>query len=109
MSDKVVNKVFKGYFRDCYDNYLLSAPVNAHTQHPIAPSRQQLAQWVVESWEKITKELVVKAWSACGYLPYCFEPLPTSADYQLAPREKEGPKIYASDDDHLLFCSCSHV
>ncbi len=33
----------------------------------MAPSRQQLATWVVEAWDKIPEEMVRKSWTACGY------------------------------------------
>ena len=57
--DKVIIKVFKAYFRDIYDNYILTAPIG-NTGNPKPPSRKLLATWVVESWEKIPKELVQK-------------------------------------------------
>ena len=63
--DKVINKVFKGYFRDKYDAYILTAPV--HNGAPKPPSRQLLATWIVECWDMISPELVRKAWTACGY------------------------------------------
>ena len=50
--DKFINKVFKAYFRDIYDNYILTAPIG-NTGNPKPPSRQLLATWVVESWKKI--------------------------------------------------------
>ncbi len=65
--DKVINKVFKGYLRDIYDQWSLTAPVNPKTGAPLPPSRQQMASWVVEAWEKIPNELCAKAWTACGY------------------------------------------
>ena len=46
--DKVINKVFKGHFRDLYDLYILTAPIS-NTGNPQPPSRQQLATWVVEA------------------------------------------------------------
>ena len=64
--DKVVNKVFKGYFRDLYDEYILNAPVT-EKGNPKPPSRQLLATWVVKAWDMIPEELVRKAWTACGY------------------------------------------
>lgn len=67
--DKVINKVFKGYFRDMYDEYILSAPVHPERGTPLPPSRQQLATWVVEAWDKIPEEMVRKSWTACGYQP----------------------------------------
>ena len=64
--DKVINKVFKGHFRDLYDLYIMTAPVG-NTGNPQAPSRQLLATWVVKAWDLIPEELVRKSWTACGY------------------------------------------
>jgi hypothetical protein len=68
--DKLVNKIFKGYFRDEYDSYILAAPINETTGHPKPPSRQLLAQWIVHSWEKIPEQLVKRSWEMCGYKSY---------------------------------------
>mgnify|MGYP003899775703 CR=1 FL=1 len=59
--DKVINKVFKGYFRDFYDEYVLNAPVT-EKGNPKPPSRQLLATWVVKAWEKIPEQLVRNRW-----------------------------------------------
>jgi len=64
--DKVINKVFKGHFRDLYDLYIMTAPVG-NTGNPQAPSRQLLSTWVVKAWDLIPEELVRKSWTACGY------------------------------------------
>ena len=45
---------------------MLTAPTNSKG-HPFPPSRQLLAQWVVETWEKIPAELVRKSWIVSGY------------------------------------------
>lgn len=65
--DRVVNKVFKGYLRDIYDHYALSAPVNPTSGAPVPPTRQQMASWVVQAWDQIPEELCAKAWLACDY------------------------------------------
>ena len=64
--DKVINKVFKGHFKDLYDNYILTAPIG-NTGNPLAPSRQLLSTWVVKAWSMIPEELVRRSWTACGY------------------------------------------
>jgi hypothetical protein len=64
--DKVINKVFKGHFRDLYDLYILTAPLGK-TGNPQSPSRQLLATWIVRAWDLIPEELVRKSWTACGY------------------------------------------
>ena len=46
--DAFIGKVFKGHYRDYYDMYMLSAPLN-NIQHPIAPSRQLCTEWVVQA------------------------------------------------------------
>ena len=64
--DVLVNKVFKGYFRDSFQQWSLTAPTN-DKGHPKAPSRQLLATWAVEAWEKVPEELVQKSWTVCQY------------------------------------------
>ena len=46
---------------------MLNAPINENNGNPLPPSRQLLAKWVVLAWEKISPELIVKAWEVCGY------------------------------------------
>ena len=67
--DKLVNKVFKGYFHDIFDKWSLTAPINAKNGIPKTPSRQLLATWVVEAWDKVPETLCKKAWEVCGYKP----------------------------------------
>ena len=43
------------------------APTNPKTGHPLAPSRQILAQWIVKAWDKVVKEPVRKSWEVYGY------------------------------------------
>ena len=45
----------------------MNVPSNSKTGHPLAPSRQLLAQWIVKAWAKVPKELVRKSWEVCGY------------------------------------------
>ena len=47
--DKAINKVFKGYLRDLYDLYYLTAPLNYKTGAPIALTRQIISTWIVEA------------------------------------------------------------
>ena len=65
--DKLVNKVFKGYLRELYDIYAITAPINPTTGAPYPPSRQLIASWIVEAWERVPEELCAKVWIACGY------------------------------------------
>ena len=67
--DMTINKIFKGKFRDKYDFYMLNAKCN-DKGHPIPPSRQLLAQWVVKAWDFVSEKLVAGSWESCGYKPY---------------------------------------
>ena len=64
--DVLINKIFKGFFRDLFEEWSLQAPMQDNG-HPYAPSRQLLAQWIVEAWKKIPEDLVKKAWAVCQY------------------------------------------
>lgn len=64
--DVLVNKVFKGFFRDLFEQWSLSAPLQ-DSGHPYAPSCQLLAQWVVAAWKKVPEELVRRSWEVSGY------------------------------------------
>ena len=60
--DVLINKCFKGFFRDLFEEWSLNAPNNPKTGHPLSPSCQLLAQWIVKAWAKVPKELVRKSW-----------------------------------------------
>ena len=65
--DLLINKVFKGFYRDLFEEWSLTAPIHDKTGHPLAPYRQLLATWVVAAWEKVPIYIVKKAWLVCGY------------------------------------------
>ena len=65
--DVLINKVFKRFFRDLFEEWSLNAPTNPKTGHPLAPSRQLLEQWIVKAWAKVPKEPVRKSWEFYGY------------------------------------------
>ena len=62
----IVNKVFKGLFRDLFEEWSLNAPTNPKARHLLAPSCQLLAQWIVKAWAKVLKEPVRKLWEVYG-------------------------------------------
>ena len=64
--DVLINKFFKGFFRDLFKEWSLNAPTKPKTGHPLAPSHQLLAQWIVKTWAKVPKEPVCKLWEVCG-------------------------------------------
>ena len=63
----IINKVFKVFFRDLFKEWSLNAPTNPKNGHPLAPSRQLLAQWIFKAWAKVPKEPVRKSWEVYGY------------------------------------------
>ena len=60
--DVLINKVFKSFFRDLFEEWSLQAPINPITEHPLAPSRQLLTQWVVAAWEQVPEDLIKIVW-----------------------------------------------
>ena len=65
--DVLINKVSKGFFRDLFEEWCLQCPIHPTTGHPYPPTRQLLAQWVVQAWEKVPEYLVKRSWEVCGY------------------------------------------
>ena len=65
--DVLINNFLKGFFRDLFEEWSLNAPTNPKTGHPLAPSRQLLAQWIVKAWAKVPKETVQKSREVYGY------------------------------------------
>ena len=45
----------------------MNAPTNPKTGHPLTPSCQLLAQWIVKAWANVPNEPVQKSWEVCGY------------------------------------------
>ena len=60
-------KKFKGFFLDLFEEWSLNAPTNPKTDHPLAPSCQLLAQWIVKAWAKVPKQPFRKSWEVYGY------------------------------------------
>jgi hypothetical protein len=100
--DVLINKVFKGLFRDLFEEWTLSAPINDKTGHPCAPSRQLLVQWVVQAWEKIPTDLIKKAWTVSGYKKFSdLEASNTGDIVQYSPQEL-GTIIENLTDDNFV-------
>ena len=65
--DKLVNKMPKGYLRELYNMFTLTAPVNPTIGAPYPPSRQLITTWIVEAWDRVPEELCTNAWTTCSY------------------------------------------
>ena len=66
--EKVINKLFKGVFRDVYDQYMITLQF-IPSGNPKPPTRQLLATWVVKAWDVVQAEILIKSWTECGYPP----------------------------------------
>ena len=58
--DVGVNKPFKGYVREAYENFMIGNPENKKVQ------REDIAQWIHIGWEEVKVETITKAWNNVG-------------------------------------------
>ena len=65
--DAFIGKLIKTFYKEFYDEYSLTAPVNPITKYPLPPTRQLCSSWVCKAFDKIPQELIKKAWAVCGY------------------------------------------
>ena len=62
-----INKPFKGYFREKYDDWLRQGVFEFTTGDNMkAPSHFQQIQWVLHTWSKVPKDVVIKSFDVCG-------------------------------------------
>jgi hypothetical protein len=59
--DKGVNKPFKGYLRDQFEEWMFT---NGSRRWP---SRAEVAQWVAKAWERVTTVTIVNTWKSIGH------------------------------------------
>ena len=64
--DNFVNKLFNIFLCDFYDVWALTYPINPTTGSPLPTTRQQVASWFVQAWDRIPEELCEKYWASCG-------------------------------------------
>ena len=88
--DMIIGKILKGYFRDFYDDHMLICPVNSRG-HPITPSRQLCATWVVDAWEQVSPKIIQKAWQLANY-----------KSLEDIERENCSSEIVIFDRDHIV-------
>jgi len=58
--DNGINKPVKDYARRLYSDHKIRS-IEEHDK-VIAPSRQQVARWISDSWTELTTEIVLKSW-----------------------------------------------
>ena len=65
--DVSINKPFKSFFREYYNEWYRKGDFE-YTKGGIIkpPSHKLQVKWVVESWKKIEKDLIVKSFDTCG-------------------------------------------
>ena len=55
--DALINKVFKGFLRDLFEDWFLNAPTNPKTGHPVAPYRKFLHSGLSRRGPRFQKNL----------------------------------------------------
>ena len=55
--DVGVNKPFKGYVRDAYENWMVANP------HGTKVKRQDVAQWFWTAWERLSETTILNTWN----------------------------------------------
>ena len=58
--DVGVNKPFKGYVREAYENFMLGNPENRKVK------RKDIVQWIPTRQEEVTVETITKSWNKIG-------------------------------------------
>ena len=59
MLDVGVNRPFKGFVRDAYEDLMVAHP------HGTKVKRQQdVAQWVWTDWEKVSQSTIMNSWNS---------------------------------------------
>ena len=60
--DVCINKLFKSFFREFYDDWFRKGQFEYTKGGKIkAPSHLMQIQWVVKTWEKVSKEVVINS------------------------------------------------
>ena len=65
--DVVLNKPFKGHIMESYDEWLASG-VHQYTEagNMKPASRYLVVGWILESWNGVEKNLIIKSFKSCG-------------------------------------------
>eukprot|EP00957_Ditylum_brightwellii_P143447 10928629-Ditylum_brightwellii.AAC.1 len=85
-SDKLMNKIFKGYLHYEYSSYILEAPINVKTGHSKHPSYQLVTQWIVKLCGFFSQSLVKCSWEMGCFKSY--ETCQTDIETSMASRNE---------------------
>ena len=55
--DVGVNKPFKGYVREAYENFMIGNPENRKVK------RKDIVQWIHTGWEEVKVETITRTWN----------------------------------------------
>ena len=58
--DMVVNKPFKGYVRQAYENFMVGNIENKKVR------RKDIVQWIEIGWERVKVEIITRTWTKVG-------------------------------------------
>ena len=65
--DVSINKPFKAFFREYYDAWYRKGEFEYTKGGIIKPPNHELqVKWVIESWKKIDKDIIMKSFDTCG-------------------------------------------
>ena len=110
---KVVwNKPFKGHLMECYDEWLASGILQyTEAGNMKIASRHLVFKWILESWNQLEKNLIIKSFKSCGlnlktngseyHLLYCFKEGKPCARYVKEATESAINRIRISQQQSL--------
>ena len=66
--DVSLNKPFKQHCTEFYDEWLSTVGINEETDcgNLEAPPRQEVVQWIIKSWERVSQEIIQKSFVSCA-------------------------------------------
>ena len=108
----VWKKPFKGHLMECYDEWLASGILQyTETGNMKIASQHLVVKWILESWNQLEKNLIIKSFKSCGlnlktngskyHLLYCFKEGKPCARYVKKATESAINRIRISQQQSL--------
>jgi hypothetical protein len=69
--DVGINKPFKQYYEDSSEEFVRNWVYRHEAGVKPKPTRVDIAKWVSNAWNSITKATVMNTWRKCGYIDQC--------------------------------------
>lgn len=99
--DVGLNKPFKGYVRECVEDFVDDAPAGAK------PKRQDVSHWIKNAWERLSPEMAINTWKRIGYKDDDDEEENDenqNGNVNDSTSNESSLPIDSSDDDNSSFC-----